>query len=567
VSLAAVLVFSTLVTPSGAEAPENVARELLTSGLRAVEAGNHESGRRHLEAARGLDPFIAELYYNLGLLHLRAESELLAIPYWQSYLALADDPARRKRVEDALPLLLSQAELRYQKLLAATRAAAATLPPALNNTRKELLVGAAFAQAARGEIDVAVRSAQSAGGETPASRFWRHWGQYRLSADDSEGALRALRAIEERVEADQLLTFWGQRQLQRGDWEGARRTARFFGDPHQADALLRNLAWAMSRELHPEAAAEVALAIQSPSLRRSAHEAAVLGFAKVGRQAEAAEATQSLSKTNSALAPEALADIAGALARWQTKSGEASAEASQNVFLLALVAAWKNDLRSARAACEWLQSQVVNSGPNLGTVLCAQVAIEARDTGYAIDALNELDGDVANRSIASVFWRHIARREPEEAEQLARELAPPRLRARLLFEVGRERLDMGQNRAAGALFDDALRLAMAAGVPDVVDALGRGAIAGLIAIDPETLKQASQVALWMSYANYLTTRPEARDLGSYLEGAKSRTVEERGTALVRAAEAWGGGITQIEALQRSGPQGARQRTSPKGAKR
>jgi hypothetical protein len=567
VSLAAVLIFSTLVTPSGAETPENVARELLVSGLRAVEAGNRESGRLHLEAARGLDPFIAELYYNLGLLHLRAESELLAIPYWQSYLALADDSARRKRVEDALPQLLSQAELRYQMLLTAARAAAATLPVALNNTRKELLIGAAFAQAAHGEIDVAARSARSAGSKTSASRFWRHWGQYRLSADDSEGALQALRAIKERVEADQMLWFWGQRQLQRGDWEGVRRTARFFGDPHEADALLRNLAWAMSRELQPEAAVEVALAIQSPSTRRSAHEAAVLGFAKTGRQAEAAEAANSLAETNSALAPKALDDVAGALAHWQTKSGEASAEASQNFFLLALVAAWKNDLRSARAACEWLRSQAVNSGPNMGAVLCAQVAIEERDTRSAIDDLSKLDGDVANHSIASVFWRHIARREPDEAEQLARKLAPPRLRARLLFEAGRERLNMGQERASGSLFDDALRLAMAAGVPEVVEGLRRGALAGLISIDSKTLKRASQVALWMSYANYLTTRPEARDLGAYLEDSMSRPVEERGTALVRAAEAWGGGITQIEALQHRWPQSARQRSRPQGAKR
>ena len=62
----------------------------------------------------------------------------------------------------------------------------------------------------------------------------------------------------------------------------------------------------------------------------------------------------------------------------------------------------------------------------------------------------------------------------------------------------------------------------------------------------------------MSYANYLTTRPEARDLDSYLEDSMSRPLEERGTALVRAAEVWGGGITQIEALHGSWPAGLSQ---------
>jgi len=546
-----------LASLAKSEPPERVARELLASGLQAIEAGNREVGRRQLEAARGLDPFLAELYYNLGLLQLRAGSELLAIPYWQSYLALSDDPARKKEIEDSMPVLFSQAEIQYQKLVTSTRAAAATLPAALNNTRKNLLVGAAFAQAARGEIDRAVRSAKSAGGETPAPRFLSHWGQYRLTADDSDGVLQALRAIDQRAEADQLLAFWGQRQLQQADWEGARRTARFFGDPREADALLRNLAWALSRELQPDAAAEVARAVRSPALRRSAQEATVLGFAKAGRHAEAAAAAKSLAGTDSALAPEALKDIASALAHWERKVAQGSAEASQNVFLLALVAAWRNELQSARAACQWLQSHAANSGPDLGAVLCLQVAVEERDTRSAIRALEMLGGDVFEQTITSVFWRHIARREPDEAEQLARKLAPPRLRARLLFEVGRDRLNLGQTRAAGALFDDALRLAMAAGVPEIVDDLRRGAIAGLITIDSVSLKRASEVAPWMGYANYLATRPEARDLGAYLEGSLDLPVEERGTALVRAAEAWGGGITQIEALQHRGSRGSR----------
>ncbi len=558
VALVAVALFSTLVSPARAETPESVARELLSSGLQAVDAGNRESGRRHLEAARGLDPFTAELYYNLGLLHLQDGSELLAISYWQSYLALADDVSRRRQVESALPGLLSQALTRHQKLLTATRATAATLPAALSNTRKQLLVGAAFAQAANGGVDAAVRAARKAGAKTPASHFWRHWGQYRISVDDRKGALEALRAIKERGEADRMLAFWGQRQLQQGDWTGVRRTARFFGDAREADALLRKLAWALSRELQPETAAEVALAIQSPALRRSAHEAAVLGFAKAGRPTEAARAAASLSKTDSALTPKALQDVAGALARSQAKSKGKSAEVSQNVYLLALIAAWGDELKSARTACEWLKSQATNGGPDLGALLCAQVAIEEGDTRSAILALGKLDRAVAERSIASVFWRHIARREPDQAEQLARKLAPPRLRARLFFEVGRERLDLGQRREAGALFDEALRLAMTAGVPEVIEGLRRGAIAGLIAIDPETVQQAYEVARWMSLGNYLMTRPEAHSLAAYLDESMSRPVEERGTALVRAAETWGGAVTQIQALQRRWPMIARQ---------
>ncbi len=543
---------STLAATEAVTSPET--QGAYERGMVAVKQKLWDVAIRNFTEAQKADAFSPEVLYNLGIASVKAGREIPASLWLRSYLEMTPETANAEKVSAEINRLEVLAEAKTQEIIDAAYKSITALPKDLEAQKKNLIGRLAFAQASTGQVDKAValgRESALTGYDDP-SKYWRYLAQYKIRILDREGALDALAKINDPAEKDILFSYWTDAYINVGALEEALEAVSKISDSSLRDDYYQRIAWGLSRALEAPQAEVLLEKILDAAKKSEVTQAVVLGYLKMDLLEEAAAWAEKLSGAapiKKVFTGTAAVDLERIAASDPTPSERVTYE--RNAYLTATAAAWKGDLALAEKGCTVAKKMISkHESPQYAPAACAVWTAETRGFQESLQAAGTLEEGLQDLISETLFWRYIQKQNFAEAEAAARGASSDYVRARNLLKLANlfeeKRGDLENFMRVLVQGEEA---AVKAGSAYFLRFIAESARKKGFQSKAEGISQASRAMVWIGPAKYMSASEMLTNLKNYLQKIKQAPLEERANKMIELAEAWGGALTHIRALE------------------